>query len=875
MQRKVPNLILLASCLIVAAAGHAVFLFQWSRDHFMAGINDGLSQMLPFKKLLYEQYTNGEFFYSFDFGLGAGTFSELSYYFSTSIVFLITVAAVFLLEATSILSSPDILFWANAAVFISILRLAFVLFAATKLFHYLGATQIPAFAGAVIYGISGMYFRHAVYWEFFADAFLWLPLLLFGAEKIFREQKAGWFLLGVSISLFDNFYFAYINFLLAGIYIGVRLFLPLASQEIPRLKAIGLFLSTGLLGFGISAVSFIPAVYAYLNNHRPPFQQEIAWFDFEDNVLFTSRFIILPAIFVLFLFSSALYRNRLFRFFAVLGIIGIVLHFSPIAGSAFNGFSAPQYRWEYFLSLAAGGAVAVGLSQIHIITSRQLAVAAIASIAAYVLVASSDPTFDSGAPWTRLTILVLTVTAILLFSVRKLPHRWTMGMLIGFIIIAQIVSTNIYQIENILKAGGIEKVSKSLIDGPEYDNPEIQRLLQKIHARENNGFYRIDWMEGVRNNTTIVQDFRGLSAYSSILNKNLLYFYLYDLEIDMGRESVSRYAGLGNRANLHSLLQGKYAIREKGDSNVPYGFSEIFASTHYAVYENNYPLPFARPASVVYQERQLADAHPLVREHAMLEAIILDNDQKTMPLAEADEMTENYRLQPSNASFENGRLEITGESGGIDLIHEGPAFTEGDLYVSFHLQSASPGTGFPLTVNGYETSRKANDSIYRTYADDLTLRIPAAETIRIRMPAGTYELTELQVFEEPYDILKAQAQENPALRSLHIDGSKVTLEYDNSDADSFLALAIPFERGWSAAVNGVETEVQKANYAFVGIPIQKGTNSIELTYRPPFFTVSLIVTLFSLMLAFFYLFQSKKIGSRRKFDRFPPTKDAL
>lgn len=70
-------------------------------------------------------------------------------------------------------------------------------------------------------------------------------------------------------------------------------------------------------------------------------------------------------------------------------------------------------------------------------------------------------------------------------------------------------------------------------------------------------------MNGVRNNTPIIYGFNGFSAYSSILNKDLLAFYWNDLSIDMGRESVSRYASLGDRANLYSLLYGKYYMTEK------------------------------------------------------------------------------------------------------------------------------------------------------------------------------------------------------------------------------------------------------------------------------------------------------------------------
>lgn len=80
-------------------------------------------------------------------------------------------------------------------------------------------------------------------------------------------------------------------------------------------------------------------------------------------------------------------------------------------------------------------------------------------------------------------------------------------------------------------------------------------------------------MNGVFNNTPIIYGFNGFSVYSSILNRNLLSFYWNDLRIDMGRESVSRYATLGNRANLYSLLYGKYYMTEKtNEAGVPYGF---------------------------------------------------------------------------------------------------------------------------------------------------------------------------------------------------------------------------------------------------------------------------------------------------------------
>ncbi|MCP2033931.1 putative membrane protein YfhO [Planomicrobium sp. HSC-17F08] len=853
MKEKFPNLKFYLICLGLAFLAHGVFLYQWTRQHYMIGINDGGSQMLPFKHLLYNQYTNGEFFYSFDFGLGAGTFSELSYYFSTSIVFLVSVIIVYGLESLNAIGSPDVLFWANAAVWINVVRLSLVLFLTTRLFMYMKISRFPALLGASIYGISGMYFRHATYWEFFADAFLWLPILIFGIEKVFREQRPGWFLFAVSISLIDNFYFSYINFLLAGLYILARLAIRQEPNETGWLKAVLTFLISGIIGFGISAVSFVPAVYAFLNNHRPDFKQDIPLLDLTDNILFTSRFIVLPAIFILFLFCFSLYRHNTFRLFAVLGIAGVLLHFSPAVASVFNGFSAPQYRWEYFLSLVAGGAVAVGLQQMDKLSRRRFAVAGVLTLATYIFAILMDKTFEWGAQSTKLILLSLLLTFLLIFAVLQFKQSGVKALLAGFLIISTLGFANVYQVEKILEDGQIEHVNKELLTSSGYDTAEVRELIEDIHEHEDGVSYRIDWMEGVRNNTPIVQDFRGLSAYSSILNKNLLYFYLYDLQIDMARESVSRYATLGNRANLLSLLQGKYSIKEIGDPNVPYGFNEIMSSKNYKVYENSNPLPFARAASVAYSEQQLESEPAIVREHAMLTGIVLEGGEASQTLPDMEDQIKAFDVQEAGATYRDSLLEVSGDIGGIDLVRSGSSFAEGDLYVSFRLEHISPDKGFPLTVNGYETSRKSNTSIYRTYVDDITIRIPAEDRIKIRMPKGAYQLTNLQVFEEPYTVLREQSQKNTGLQALDIDGSKVKLAYNNSADEKYLAVNIPYERGWRAVVNGQKAQVLKANYGFVAVPLSEGANDITFTYRPPFFYLTLGISLFSLLIGCLYV----------------------
>ncbi|MDQ0428707.1 putative membrane protein YfhO [Planomicrobium stackebrandtii] len=901
--------------LLLSTCAHAIYLREWSNNRFMVGPNDGLSQILPFKTLLYRHYTEGEFFYSAFFGLGSGVYSELSYYFSTSIVFIMTTAVVFWLESIQLISEPDPLFWARAAIFINIIRLAFVLFIAYHVFRYFDFKPVAALLGASVYGLSGMYFRHAVYWEFFADAYLWLPLLVLGVEKVFRENRSAWFLFAVAVSMIDNFYFAYINFLLTSIYILLRLYLPLSQNETPRWSAIRKFIISGFIGAGISAVAFIPAVYAFMNNHRPAYQHVSPWLSWLDNVLFTSSFIVLPAVFVILLFVFPLYRNRLFQFFSLLVLLGIVLHYSPKIASVFNGFSAPQNRWEYFISFAAGGAVAAGFNSLPKLKITRLIPAGALALLAYAAFSFIDPAI--GVPKhllllffsTALIIYILYVVAVqkeskigealaiglllvgvlasgiqlvlalivegatvqtplflsivgtVLFTaillVRAVRDRSQEAIAAVFIVLTLIFSVNGFQYVLLVTSGNTQLVTEEFITGSDYDDPEINGLLDSIHLEEEDPFYRIEWMESIRNNTPLVQDFPGVSAYSSILNKEILEFYLYDLEIDMGRESVSRYATLGNRTNLHSLLRTNYIISLKGDPNVPAGFVHFVSSANYSVFKNQHPLPFIRGASAVYSEDSLAGESVLRREHAMLSGVVLKNPETASPLP-SESSPLPYSIRTEQSDFEDGTLTVTGDSGGLDLLMNNTFSTEEDLYISFHLVKESPDGLYPLTVNGYETSRKSNLSVYKTFVDDLTIRVPAEDLIRIRVPTGRYKLTELEVYRENYQVLAAEAAETDHSSNFRWSGSRLEASYENVENARFLVLPIPYEIGWRAKVNGETVEVLEANYAFIALPADSGNNHIELAYRPPYFYSSLAISIASLILAFVYLQKQRK-----------------
>ncbi|KMY54291.1 hypothetical protein AC623_10425 [Bacillus sp. FJAT-27231] len=854
--RKKSVTVLIISSLLLSAAAHFFFIQEWFNGRFMIGPNDGLSQMAPFKKFIYDQYSQGNFFYSWSFGLGGGFYSQLAYYFSTSIIFFMTAGIVFSLETIGLISHPDLLFWMNTILPVSIIRLSLIILTAAFAFRYMGIRTTAAFTGAAVYGLSVMYFRHVVFWEFFTDAMLWLPLLVIGTEKIIREGKPGWFIVAWSLMFFNNFYFAYIHLIFLFIYIAFRWIVPLSRQEYPKHKQLFLFFLGGVISFCIGAVSFIPAVYGFLHNYRPAYEEQIPFFFITDNILHASKYIILPAILVLFLFLVPLYKERTYRFFALLTILFIVFHFSPLAASAFNGFSAPQYRWEYLLSFTAGGCVAAGLQSLHKVRMNQLLLSIIISFGLYLFMAEAM-TYVMGPKLIMMfeeqmdmIIQLFFLAALLLCLYVWRKHASAFFLLQLVIIISGLVIVNGYEQMTMSEKFGVDRVSRETLQDPAYNGAEQQQLIKKIQHSEQDPLVRIDWMNPLRNNTPLVQDFNGTSLYSSIFNEELLFFYWRDLQIDMGRESVSRYATLGNRANLYGLLQTNYWMREKAQAaNVPYGFEPFAESAHYVAYKNTLPLPFIRTARHVFYEKDLKNRSPLDKEHAMLSGIVLDKKNgKSDVLTTEKNIIDAAIMKEKNAAYKNGQLKVTKDNGGIVITPRLSSEKTKDYYVQFYIENVH-GKGFAVKVNQYRTTRKRAASIYKTGIHTVLIRVPKEKHIAIQLPKGTYKLKHLKLYEEDYRELQQAAAEKRTPAKVNWNKNKISITYDNHTGERYMALPIPFEKGWQLKINKETKEIEKANFAFIGFPLEKGTNHIELTYRPPFFNVSLVLLVLGLLAA--------------------------
>lgn len=80
-----------------------------------------------------------------------------------------------------------------------------------------------------------------------------------------------------------------------------------------------------------------------------------------------------------------------------------------------------------------------------------------------------------------------------------------------------------------------------------------------------------------------------------------------------------------------------------------------------------------------------------------------------------------------------------------------------------------------------------------------------------------------------------------------------------SEANSLLVLTDTYYPGWQARVNGTETKIYKADYAFRAISVPPGQNEVEFTYEPESFTAGSKISLVTIgVLCLIFCLSSRK-----------------
>jgi uncharacterized membrane protein YfhO len=399
----------------------------------------------------------------------------------------------------------------------------------------------------------------------------------------------------------------------------------------------------------------------------------------------------------------------------------------------------------------------------------------------------------------------------------------------------------------------------------EFDNWEYfytqqsqeERYISELNERE---FFRTDtsneelFYDNFKNNPTI-NEYMGTFNYNTLSN-GLVYEFFNENGIYNPANTLG-ISGLNKRSEIESLLSVKYYLKK--DTSLPYGFKESLENYEDIYLNDNY-----LPLGIVFNNSVSKEYYSLLsyfeKQALMLEAIVIDESADYNYTEKTT--TKNYDMQLNDVVVENNIISVKEEGGSITLNIEDCADSE--LYLSFYnlipiySDSFYYGLITDKTKNRYTVN--TGSELYEQYifpkgsqmysgqtdfsynlgysdSDSKQITITFNQACDFSFDAIDITSYDMNDFQLSVDKLKANSLNNVVFNNNRISGN-ITM-----DNDGYLFLSIPYSDGFTALVNGENTEIIKADTAFMALYLKSGYNEITLNYKTPMLNTGIMISL--------------------------------
>lgn len=763
------------------------------------------------------------------------------------------------------------------------LYLAGLAFSALCIYHrrQIGYTLI----GALLYVFSEYAIFCSVRHPFFMNPMIQLPLLLIGIDLIIKKKSPVFFIVFVFYSALCGFYFLYMMTILLGIYAIVRFF---ACYQTNRLKEFvymaGRIVGSYLLGLGLSAVIFVPAILGFYFSCR--FEETITrnylswgWSYYRNNILrviapgggwnaFGMAAIVLPAV-VLLLFS---HREK-YRSFKIWLAVAALIYAFPLGGYIMNGFGYPSQRWTFSAALLVSYIV-VDMLPILLNLNRRQSLICFGVLSVYAACVFIGPENRSVNYVVGTAMLATTFVILLLFNNTTSAFKRKQGHRVGilactFLVIGNVSINAVYRYAS--DQGNY--VNEFAEYGVETNRLEtaFEREAESLLNRQDGRFDCLSFTY----NANMVWHVPTMYIYQNLCNGNSTELWKAT-ENTQQRDTLYRITGADQRTIMNTLLSTKYVIEKEDQSQCrPYGYTllQTTANGNY-VYSNEYALPWGYTYDSYTSYDALKGLNGLEVEEAMLQTIALDETVESSSVASIESSIKEipYTIhEMSNIEWADGILQVKKADASISLEFQLPAGTEGYLRLQGLDINNSNQESVNVTVKCEDISKRttATSTDYNWYygRENYLFNLGYSEEERttctiIFQKKGTFLLDDIQLYALPMDNYPTQIEalrEEP-LENIEFSTNRITGTVDLSK-NKILCMSIPFSKGWSAKVDGEPVEILRGNIMFMAIPLEAGYHEIEFNYFTPGLKLGIVCSLISGTIVVVMLIRNRK---RRK-----------
>ncbi|MFV0560472.1 MAG: YfhO family protein [Enterococcus sp.] len=702
------------------------------------------------------------------------------------------------------------------------------------------------------------------------DAFTFLPLIILGIHRLMDYKKPTLLFVSYLLLFLSNFYMGFMVGVFSFLYYFARLFTNWKQYK----KTVFSYGLTSLLAGGASMIIILPAILDLRSNGEALSQittlkteatgvldllmkNMVGVYDTTKYGSIPFIYIgLIPLIFCIFYFVNRKIplKNKLL-FGSLFAILIASFYLVPL-NLFWHGMHAPNmflFRYAYLFSFLVILLAGYGWEQfaikrtwsVHII----IGVLIIAFCAAWFFKPDKSYAYITQSSFI-LTIAFLAIYLITLtfYNQEKISMKTLAVFLLLFAGSEATANTN-GMLNGILSDWNY--ASRSLFTEP---YPDIKKLVDEAND-DSEDFYRLENLDSVSSNDSFNYGYSGISMFSSIRNRNSsAYLDLLGYR-SRGTNLNIRYA---NNTLLMDAFTGiKYNISK--DALNKYGFTKIDTSNDYSLYENTNALPLAFLASDDINDISQPATDNLTSQTNLFNGLADINGtyfnfyEPKMVSQSNTKITQSGSTTTFTEEKENLAKEITWE---VTV----PANTQ--AYISlfptdFSQLGSSTAT---ITVNGVE--RKTQMDISGQYYD--LGFYPKDTTVSFKTSFyGTSEISVLTPKVVGLNLITYQAAINLIKENavdMKVDGRKAT-GTANATKDSMLVTTIPYDKGWSAKIDGKKVDVTSFKDAFIALEIPAGKHKITFSYLPQGFKLGavLFVSCTSLFILYSWYLRRKMI----------------
>lgn len=708
---------------------------------------------------------------------------------------------------------------------------------------------------SAMYALSGYFTAQSVN-PMWLDGLIALPLVIVGVERVCDKRKFLLYALSLVYIFVANYYIGY----MVGIFSAVYFVYYLASGRSTAKGFWGIFKSTVVYGFAsvggiLSSGWIILPVYKSLSNGkfafgnpdytpRENFNLADIFIKLFPGTFDTIRPEGLPMLYcgtVALLFAVIYFtlrrisvRERIAGGF-MLGILALSMYIKPV-DMFWHGGKVPvwmPFRYSFIISFLLLMFGAEAFERITEVRGKKIgaAFAALLGVLLFSDYYGGNERFDTTLiiviPLIMLGITAAAVTAFGKHKNKRAARVFFAGLVLGELLLN--TAMTFYGLNS--------DIYYSTRDSYVDEIPPTRDIADRLHELDT-GFYRMEKTYHRCVNDTMAARMYGMSHSTSTFNANVIKLLK---KLGYGaREHYTRYDGA--TMLMDDIFGVKYVL-SKSQLLTPYTDAvEVENPIGVTVYENKDVLPFAYLADSGLVGGALDDESPFTAQESLASFITGEDEQMYVRISDTKFYSENISIGSTTDSHTSYKKRIEGD--------DNPAS------ITYTVSMPESGKAYMFIPTNYERKCRlyVNDNYIKDYFEDENHSIAYLGTyekgdefnVKLELMDNAVYLTDTLFFyldEEKLNAFNDRVQAmNTETSVTRTSGSSLRVEV-NAAEDCALFTSIPFEEGWTAYVDGVETQIRStADNTLMCLEIPEGKHTIELKFFPAGLKPGLFIT---------------------------------